>query len=81
MMSSAIQLQRVESGFNLYLKVTKRGNLRQRKRSFLRCPSQNDRRRYLFSATGLGWNIRGASQEYGGCCLHQKKQTAEKPAD
>lgn len=52
--------------FNLYLKVTKHGNLQQCKWSFWRCLPQNDRRRYLFSATGLGWNIRGASQENGG---------------
>lgn len=71
-----------EMSFNLYLKVTKHGNLRQRKRSFWWCPPQNDRGRYLFSATGLGWNIRGASQENGGGRRQrQKKQATEKPAD
>ena len=69
--------------FNLYLKVTKHGNLQQCKWSFWRCLPQNDRGRYLFSATGLGWNIRGASQENGGGVRRQrqKKQAAEKPAD
>lgn len=74
------QLQRVESGFNVCLKATKRGNLWQRKRSFWRCPSQNDRGRYLFSATGLGWNIRGASQEYGGAvCARRSRQWKSLP--
>lgn len=52
--------------FNLYLKVTKHGNLQQRIRSFWRCPPQNDRGQCLFLVPGLGWNIRGASQENGG---------------
>ena len=39
---------------------------RHRIRSFWRCPPQNDRGQCLFSAPGLGWNIRGASQRLGG---------------
>ena len=63
-----------EMSFNLYLKATKYGNLRQRIRSFWRCPPQNDRGRYLFSAVGLGWNIRGASQENGGAASARRSR-------
>lgn len=55
-----------EMSFNLYLKVTKHGNLRQRKRSFWWCPPRNDLGQCLFSVPGLSWNIRGTSQENGG---------------